>query len=159
MGFGLYRFLAGLSRWNRPDTPQYNAVTYSNLMLLWLFITFCSMGWQLTKHPRLEKSVKALTVIVVFAGFVLTQTRTGWMAIPLFLFVAMWLFGHLRHPFRAFGLLVAGVAILVAIGSTIKPCAPALSKASTNFKHAKAPTPQRTPPSVSGCSCGGPRAK
>lgn len=104
--------------WNRPNTPQYNAVTYSNLMLLWLFITFCSMGWQLTRHPRLEKSVKALTVIVVFAGFVLTQTRTGWMAIPLFLFVAMWLFGHLRHPFRAFGLLVAGVAILVAIGST-----------------------------------------
>ncbi|WP_454696929.1 O-antigen ligase family protein [Achromobacter aegrifaciens] len=104
--------------WNRPNTPEYNAVTYSNLMLLWLFITFCSIGWQLSKHARLEKYFKVLTVIVVFAGFVFTQTRSGWMAIPLLLFIAMWLFGHLRHPFRAFGLLIAGVAVLVAIGST-----------------------------------------
>lgn len=103
---------------NRPNTPQYNAVTYSNLMLLWLFIVFCGIGWKLSKYTRVEKHLKVLTVIVVFAGFVFTQTRTGWMAIPLLLFIAMWLFGHLRHPFRAFGLLVAGVAILVAIGST-----------------------------------------
>lgn len=103
---------------NRPNTPQYNAVTYSNLMLLWSFIVFCGIGWKVSTRPRFEKYLKVLTVLAVFAGFVFTQTRTGWMAIPLFLFVAMWLFGHLRHPFRAFGLLIVGVAVLVAVGST-----------------------------------------
>lgn len=103
---------------NRPNTPQYNAVGYSNLMMLWLFITLCGIGWTLSKRPQREKRFKILTVIVVFTGFVLTQTRTGWMAIPLFLCIGIWLFGHLRHPLRAFGLLVAGVAVLVALGST-----------------------------------------
>ncbi|MGE8628519.1 O-antigen ligase family protein [Achromobacter denitrificans] len=104
--------------WNRPNTPQYNAVGYGNLMMLWLFFVLCGLGWTLSKQPRLEKYAKLLTVVVVFAGVILTQTRSAWMAIPLFLFIGMWLFGHLRHPLRAAGLLIAGVAVLVAIGST-----------------------------------------
>ncbi|MGE8687197.1 MAG: O-antigen ligase family protein [Achromobacter sp.] len=104
--------------WSRPNTPQYNAVGYSNLMMLWLFIVLCGIGWTLSKRPKFEKHFKALTVVVVFTGFVLTQTRTGWMAIPLFLFIGMWLFGQLRHPARAFALLITGVAVLVALGST-----------------------------------------
>lgn len=111
-------FWLALPAWNRPATPQYNAVGYGNLTLLWLFITLYGLGWTLLRRPRLEKYFKTITVVWVFAGFVLTQTRTGWMAIPLFLFVGMWLFGHMRRPLRAFGLLVAGVAVLVALGAT-----------------------------------------
>lgn len=111
-------FWLALPEWNRPATPQYNAVGYGNLMLLWLFITLYGLGWALSSRPRLEKYFKAMTVVWIFAGFILTQTRTGWMAIPFFLFVGMWLFGHMRRPLRAFGLLVAGIAVLVALGAT-----------------------------------------
>lgn len=111
-------FWLALPEWNRPATPQYNAVGYGNLMLLWLFITLYGLGWPLSRRLQLEKYFKVVAVIWIFAGFILTQTRTGWMAIPLFLFVGMWLFGHMRHPLRALGLLIAGIAALVALGAT-----------------------------------------
>lgn len=107
-----------LPAWNRPDTPQYNAVGYANLMMLWLFITLYGMHWPLLKRPRLEQCFKLLTVACGFAGVILTQTRTAWMAIPLFLFLGMWLFGHMQRPWRALGVLAASLAILVALGST-----------------------------------------
>jgi O-antigen ligase len=110
-------FWLALPAWNRPNTPQYNAVGYGSLMALWLFITLYGLGWALSKRPRLEKHFKILTAVVIFAGFILTQTRTGWMALPLFLFLGMWLFGHMRRPLRAFGLLAAVLAVLVALGS------------------------------------------
>lgn len=107
-----------LPAWNRPDTPQYNAVGYANLMMLWLFIILYGMSWTLTKRPQLEQRFKLLTVVSGFAGVILTQTRTAWMAIPLLMFLGMWLFGHMRRPWRALGVLAASLVVLAALGST-----------------------------------------
>ncbi|WP_342066404.1 O-antigen ligase family protein [Achromobacter kerstersii] len=105
-------------RWNRPDTPQYNAVGYGNLLLLWLVFIVYAWNWALTKRPQLEKCVTGLIIVSAFAGFVLTQTRTGWLAIPLFVLIALWLFGKPRQPLKAIGLLAGSLAILVALGSS-----------------------------------------
>ena len=101
----------------RPVTEHYNAVGYGNLMLLMATLTLFSLPIRMTRYPRAEVIVKLLTVAVTFAGFILTQTRTGWMALPIFIGLALILFGRLRHPLRLAGALVGILVVLVALGS------------------------------------------
>ena len=98
-GIGISALVSGLISWwlagpnlNRPVTPEYNAVSYGNLALLVSTMTALSLGWSLTKHHKTEFFLKIFMALVGFYGFVLTQTRTGWLAIPFFLLIGALLF-------------------------------------------------------------------
>ncbi len=101
----------------RPLTDEYNAVSYGNLLLLFAVISLFSLGWKLTRHARLETAIKLLTLAVTFAGFILTQTRSGWIAMPVFVALALWVFARIRHPLRLLAAAVGTLAVLVALGS------------------------------------------
>jgi len=109
-------YLAGPTL-QRPPTPQFNAVGYSNLMLLMAVLTLFSLGWQLTRHPRTERAIKIIVAAVTVLGFVLTQTRTGWMAIPVFALIGITLAGWLQRPQRALAALVGIGVVALAIGA------------------------------------------
>lgn len=102
----------------RPLTPQFNAVSYGNLMLLTGVMVLYSLEWPLTRMPRIERSLKIAVGCAAFLGFILTQTRTGWMAFPLFAVIALTLNRKIHHPARALAILVATLAVLVAAGAT-----------------------------------------
>ncbi|GAB1577051.1 O-antigen ligase family protein [Bordetella petrii] len=110
-------YLAGPAL-ERPLTPQFNAVGYGNLMLLMAVLAVFSIGWQFTRHPRTERALKIAVAALTFAGFVLTQTRTGWMAIPVFALIGVALAGWLRRPLRALAALAGIGALALAIGAS-----------------------------------------
>lgn len=110
-------YLAGPTL-QRPPTPQFNAVGYGNLMLLMAVLTLFSLGWQLTSHRRVERALKIVAATLTCLGFVLTQTRTGWMAIPVFAAIGIALAGGLQRPMRALGALVGIGLIALAIGAS-----------------------------------------
>ncbi|WP_187639840.1 O-antigen ligase family protein [Achromobacter insolitus] len=107
-----------LPKFQRPNTPEYNAVGYGNLMLLAVVFIVYSVRWQLTPYPRAERALKVISGIVVFGAFILTETRTGWMALPIFFAVGLLLLGRFHHPIKLAVVAVLGVAALVALGST-----------------------------------------
>ncbi|CAM4211077.1 O-antigen ligase family protein [Bordetella muralis] len=110
-------YLAGPTL-ERPLTPQFNAVGYGNLMLLMAVMTLYSLGWQLTRHPRAEQALKLAVAVITCLGFVLTQTRTGWMAIPVFAAIGIVLAGWLRRPMRALAALLGIGLVALAIGAS-----------------------------------------
>ena len=97
--------------YGRPVTPEYNPVTYGNLMLLMSMLVMYSTRWTLTPWPRVEKIVKWLVVAMIFCGFVLTQTRTGWLVLPFFLLIWLILNNIVKRPAR----LIVAMALLVAV--------------------------------------------
>lgn len=107
-----------LPDFRRPNTPEYNAVGYGNLMLLAAVLIAYSIQWGLTPYPRLERALKVATSIVLFGTFVLTETRTGWMALPVFFVIGLLLLGKFRHPLKLLGIAALGIAALAALGST-----------------------------------------
>jgi len=100
----------------RPVTEIYNAVGYGNLLLLLATISLFSLGWELTPWPRAERAAKIGVVVLALAGFLLTQTRSGWIAVPGFAMIGIVLMTGLRRPWRAAGLLAGILAIALAIG-------------------------------------------
>lgn len=95
----------------RPVTPEYNSVTYGNLMLLLGVLIMYSTRWTLTSWSRAERLFKWLAVVIVLTGFVLTQTRTGWLALPFFLLIWLVLNNFVKHPVRLFATLVLLVCV------------------------------------------------
>ncbi|ARP96986.1 O-antigen ligase family protein [Bordetella genomosp. 13] len=118
-GAGAFAIVLYLSwpTFGRPLTPQFNAVTYGNLMLLAGVLALYSLEWQLTRRPALEKAIKLTVGAAAFAGFILTQTRTGWMAVPVFAAIALALSTRVHHPLRALAILASIVVALVALGA------------------------------------------
>ena len=95
----------------RPVTPEYNSVTYGNLMLLLAVMIMYATRWTLTQWPRAERLLKWLAVVVVLTGFILTQTRTCWLALPFFLLIWLALNNLVKRPAR----LVAALVMLVCV--------------------------------------------
>jgi len=98
----------------RPVTPEYNSVTYGNLMLLLSVMIMFATRWTLTSWPKAERLFKWIAVIVVLIGFILTQTRTGWLALPFFFLIWLVLNGVVKRPAR----LLAALVLLVAVCAT-----------------------------------------
>lgn len=74
----------------RPDTSDiYNAVGYGVITLLLSSITLYSIGVPLTSKPRLEKIAKIIIGLIGMAGFMLTQTRTGLLVLPVYLLLGI----------------------------------------------------------------------
>ncbi|CAM3981118.1 O-antigen ligase family protein [Bordetella tumulicola] len=110
-------YLAGPTL-QRPPTPQFNAVGYGNLMLLMAVLSIYSLSWQCTRHPRAERAFKIAAAALTCVGFVLTQTRTGWMAIPVFAIIGIALAGWLHRPMRALAALLGIGLIALAVGAS-----------------------------------------
>lgn len=102
----------------RPVTSVYNAVGYGNLLLLLTVITLFSLRWTLTSWPRMECIAKSSVAALAFAGFIVTQTRSGWIAVPVFAVIGIVLTTQLKRPLRAAGLLCAGLIVIGAIGAS-----------------------------------------
>jgi O-antigen ligase len=96
----------------RPNTEEYNAVGYGNLMLLFGIMVVYSLAWKMTRYVKTEATIKLLTAAAVFYGFMLTQTRTGWMAVPVFILIGVALFNH-RTTLRK-GVLICLAIMLLA---------------------------------------------
>ncbi|HYG44146.1 MAG TPA: O-antigen ligase family protein [Bordetella sp.] len=110
-------YLAGPSL-RRPPTPQFNAVGYGNLMLLMAVLCLYSLNWKLTRYTKMERALKIAVTAITFGGFILTQTRTGWMAIPVFAAIGLVLARWPREPLRAVAMLVTIVLGATAIGAS-----------------------------------------
>ena len=108
--------LAYADDFNRPHTEIYNMVSYSNLMILLAVVSLFSIGWQLTSSPRLERAVKIIVTALTLIGFVLTQTRTGWLAVPLFVLIGVALVTGFKRPLRSMGMLLGIIAVALAFG-------------------------------------------
>ena len=114
----VYVFYSVYPTFTRPDTEVYNVVSYSSLMMILIMLTAFSLRLRLTSRPGLERTVKWLVIIITFIGFMLAQTRTGWLAIPVYLVLGFIASGRFERPARAVGLLVLIVAIIAAIGAS-----------------------------------------
>lgn len=101
----------------RPLTLAYNAVGYGNLLLLFAMISLFSLSWRLSRHARAEAAFKVLTVLLAFTAFVLTQTRSGWLALPVFILLGLAVYAPRCRPLRCLGLLTAILAVLLALGA------------------------------------------
>lgn len=115
----------------RPVTPEYNSVTYGNLMLLLGVLIMYSTRWTLTAWPRAERALKWLAVLIVLTGFVLTQTRTGWLALPVFLLVWLVLNDFVKRPAR----LIAALALLVCVCATTLMLIPKMNERAMDGYH------------------------
>ena len=110
---------AGVALWlswdsvKRPDSlPQFNAVSYGDLLLLMAVLAIFSIGWRLTRFRKTEIAVKALTLVVGLLGFMATQTRGGWLAVPFFIVIGLVLLSGKASPRKL--VLPALIAMLVA---------------------------------------------
>jgi len=102
----------------RPQTEIYNAVSYGNLLLVLAVISLFSLYLPLTSRPRLEHILKVGVAALAFAGFIVTQTRTGWMAMPVFVLLGVALrFGY-KRPGRTLGIAIGILVIVLAIGAS-----------------------------------------
>ncbi len=103
------------------DVPEYNAVSYGNLLLMMTMLCACSLGWRLTRLRKTEMAFKVLTVIVGMVGFIATQTRSGWLAIPFFIVVGLLLAGLRLFSGKTLvaGLIALAVAVAIFTSSPI----------------------------------------
>lgn len=101
----------------RPPDIFLVMVAYGNLMLLWAVLTLMSLKVRLTTRPGLETAFKWLTGAVTLCGFLLTQTRSGWVAIPVFLLLGLWMQDMLRRPWKAMAWFFGALALVAAIGA------------------------------------------
>lgn len=102
----------------RPLTPGHNAVTYGNYLVYMAVVAAFSMGWTLTRRPRAERMVKAVTVVLALTGFLLTQTRSGWVAVPVFIVLGVALFVGWQYWRRAIAVALVMFAALLAVFSS-----------------------------------------
>jgi O-antigen ligase len=110
---------AGYALWlsrasvKRPDNlPQFNAVSYGDLLLLITVLATFSVGWRLTRFRKTEIALKALTLVVGLLGFMATQTRGGWLAVPFFIVIGLVLLSGKASPRKL--VLPALIAMLIA---------------------------------------------
>lgn len=109
-------FFLSYASTGRPETEEYNAVSYGNLMLLFGVLVVFSLGWQTTRYKKTEAALKVITAVAVFYGFLLTQTRTGWMAVPVFILIGVALFNHRATIWKSLITCVAIMALAAAAG-------------------------------------------
>jgi len=125
LGFGLAGWIATATvaklAWEtgaRPETEEYNAVGYGNLLLLFGVLILLSVGWRLTRYTRTEASIKVITAAAAFYGFVLTQTRTGWMAVPIFILIGVGLFAHKAGRRKAVAACFVALVVAAGVGAS-----------------------------------------
>src|SRR5690606_28235007 len=82
-------------------------------VLLTVLVVF-SLKWTITPWPRAERVLKLVVAALGVTTFVLTQTRSGWVAVPAFALIAAVLFTARPHPVR---IVVASMALLAVMAT------------------------------------------
>ncbi len=95
--------------------PQYNAVSYGNLLIMLATLSTLSIGWSLTRYRRTEIALKALIGLAGVLGFMTTQTRSGWVAIPFFVLIGLVLWLGTFNPRKLFLPVVIGLVIAATV--------------------------------------------
>ncbi len=104
----------------RPETSAvYNAVGYGDLTFLLSVLTLYSCNVTYTPYARLEKILKIVLGLLGIAAFVLTQTRSGWVAVPFFLLFGVLI--HLRenNRMKLAGVFVVGLILAAVVTLTV----------------------------------------
>ncbi|RII83380.1 hypothetical protein CJO09_07220 [Neopusillimonas maritima] len=96
----------------RPDTPALILTTYSSITLLCAAITIYALKYPLTNKPGIERTLKIGVACVAFAGFVVAQTRTGLLGLPILLVVGVLLFVSLKKPLKLVGVILILFAVV-----------------------------------------------
>lgn len=100
---------------SRPDMDQYTTVGYSNVLLLLTILVLFSLGWQLTSFRRVENWVKIVTVLIGFAGLIIAETRSSWVAIPFFILIGLFLIRAEVSLKRLLLMAAAGVTLAISM--------------------------------------------
>ena len=95
--------------------PHYNAVTYGNLLLLLATLSTLSIGWKLTPYRRTEVAIKVLIGFAGVLGFMTTQTRSGWVAMPFFILIGLVLWLGTFNPRKLFLPTVIGLVLAATV--------------------------------------------
>lgn len=106
----------------RPDTTmlsRYNAVGYGNLLLLFSVLVAYSCGWKLSRWVRAERCLKILVATLGFVGFLLSETRTGWLAMPAFVLIGLYLLRG--HSWRVSAVLLSAFVGVTALAFSFSP--------------------------------------
>lgn len=104
----------------RPYTAmysRYNAVEFGNLAMLFGVLCVFLCDWRVTRHVRIEVLIKLLAAFVALYGFVLSATRTGWLAVPVFLLIGSVLI--LRRSWQARIVALVAAAGFLVIAATL----------------------------------------
>jgi O-antigen ligase len=95
--------------------PQHNAVSYGNLLLMLATLSTLSIGWKLTPYRRTEAALKALIGFAGVLGFMTTQTRSGWVAMPFFILIGSILWAGSFNPRK----LILPTVVALVLATTI----------------------------------------
>lgn len=101
----------------RPDTVQYsryNTVEFGNLTALFAAWSVFLCAWPITRYRYAEIALKLAVGLVAAYGFVQSETRTGWLALPIFLFIGLVMLPRYSARLR-FAALALGVVCAVSI--------------------------------------------
>src|SRR5699024_4586230 len=108
----------------RPYTNHvYNAVGYGDHTIMLGVIALFSCCITVSQHPRMEKAIKLIIAIMALAAFVVTQTRSAWVAIPFYAVIAAVLFVGIKNPkrFLLIGILsLAGLSAVFLASDTLR---------------------------------------
>lgn len=95
--------------------PQHNAVSYGNLLILLATLSTLSIGWKLTPYRRTEVAIKALIGFAGVLGFMTTQTRSGWVAMPFFILIGSILWVGSFKPRKLFLPTIVALALAATV--------------------------------------------
>ena len=96
----------------RPDTPALILTTYSSITLLCAAISIYALKYPLTNKPSLERTLKVGVACVAFTGFVVAQTRTGLLGLPILIVISVLLFVSLKKPLKLAGVILILFAVV-----------------------------------------------
>ena len=104
----------------RPETSAvYNAVGYGDLTILLSVITLYSCNVTFTRFARTEKILKIILGLLGIAAFVLTQTRSGWLAVPFFLLFGVMIHMRQNNRMKLAGVFVIGLVLAAVVTLTV----------------------------------------
>ncbi len=118
-----YALWYALPTFRRPlEVPQHNAVSYGNLLLLMAVLATFSIGWRLTRYRKTEIAFKVLTMAIGLLGFITTQTRGGWLVVPVFIVIG-WVLVTGKTSLRK---LVIPVLVAIMVSGAVSASSPIL---------------------------------
>lgn len=86
---------------------------FGNMAILLGVLALFSIGWY-ASHQKMAIAIKLIAIGAALYGSYLSQTRGGWVALPLFAIIAVTVFGHLRMRYK---LAFLGFAMVLMGGS------------------------------------------
>ncbi len=99
----------------RPDMDQYTTVGYSNILLVLIVMIVFSFGWKLTPYRKTEQLLKCLSVWIGLIGLVIAESRSSWIAMPLFIVIGLYLFHTKLSTKRIFLIGILTVSFCTAL--------------------------------------------